>query len=278
MMNPLHFRPARSLRPSLRIRPLAVLAATFSLLWLAASGTVAATQPPKIRTCSVAVVDKDLLTINCPKARLGELLAALHEQTGMESDVSAELAATPISVALEKSTLQVALDMMLARFNYSLDGTPIMVGGRAGGTKVVVLGLREAAAQDKRNSAPMATPPTTAEPSPSRYQEEPPPPPPESAADDAARPGAAEPQTAEAPGFAPGMPAMDPELAAKAREAFFAKLPAAGATLPPGAAQVELPPSRPIQNNTGPGDGRKAMPLPDFTPGPPTQTPPGMSQ
>jgi hypothetical protein len=251
-----------------------MLAATFSLLWLAASGTVAATQPPKIRTCSVAVVDKDLLTINCPKAQLGELLAALHEQTGMESDVSAELAATPISVALEKSTLQVALDMMLARFNYSLDGTPIIVGGRAGGTKVVVLGLREAATQDKRNPAP-DTPPAT---SPSRYQEESPPPPPDSAADDTARPGAAEPQTADAPGFAPGMPAMDPELAAKARDAFFANLPAAGATLPPGAAQVELPPSRTIQNNTGPGDGRKALPLPDFTPGPPTQTPPGMSQ
>ena len=277
MMNPLHFRPVRPPGSPLRIRPLTMLAATFSLLGLATSGTVAATQPPKIRTCSVAVVNKDLLTINCPKARLGELLAALHEQTGMESDVSAELAATPISVALEKSTLQVALDMMLARFNYSLDGTPMIVGGRAGGTKVVVLGLREAAAQDKPNLAPMDTPATTAEPSPSRYPEESPPPP-ETAANDTARPSAAETQTADTPGFAPGMPAMDPELATKAREAFFANLPAAGTTLPPGAAQVELPPSRQIQNNTGPGDGRKALPLPDFTPGPPTQTPPGMSQ
>lgn len=270
-------RPAKRPRSALRIRLLTILAAIFSLLSLATSGTAAATQPPKIRTCSVTVVDKDLLTITCPDGQLGDLLAALHEQTGMESDVSTELAATPISVALEKSTLQAALDMMLARFNYSLDGTPMIVGGRAGGTKVVVFGLREAAAQEKRNPGRMdATPPTT-EPTPSRYQEESPPSP-ETAANDTAPPGAAEPQTADAPGFPRGMSAMDLELAAKAREAFFANLPAAGATLPPGAAQVELPPSPPIQNSTGPGDDRGGLPLPDFTPGPPTQTPPGMSQ
>jgi hypothetical protein len=241
------------------------------------AGNAAADQPPKVRTCGVTVVDKDLLTINCPKARLGELLAALHQRIGMESDVSDELAATPVSVVLETSTLQVALDTMLARYNYSLDGTPMIVDGRAAATRLVVLGPRESATQDNRSPPPMDTPPASAEPAPSRYQEEPPAP-----ADTAdirkPQPAAPEAPAGEAPAYSTGLPAIDAEQAAKAREAFFANLPAPGATLPPAPARVELPPSLPIQNSTGPGDGRRGLPLPDFTPGTPTRTPPGTAQ
>ena len=254
---------------------------TVALLTLA--GAAAAEQPPKVRVCSATVVGKDLLSINCPKARLGDLLAALRERIGMESDVSDELAATPVSVVLEKSTLQVALDTMLARYNYSLDGTPAIIDGRAVATRVVVLGPRETAAQDSRNPPPMDAPPPGAEPAPSRYPEEPP------AQADSADTGKPQPAAADAPApadtpgaaapaYSTGMPAIDSEQAAKAREAFFANLPAPGATLPPAPARVELPPSLPIQNSTGPGDGRRGLPLPDFTPGPPTRTPPGTAQ
>ena len=277
-MKPPNIEPTEPPCPVRQFDLVTMLATSIAAFSLFASDTTAAAQPPKIRTCSVAVVQKDLLTVNCPKGRLGELFAALHAQTGMESDISAELAATPVSVVLEKSTLQVALDLMLAQYNYSLDGSPMIVGGRASGTKVVVLGLRKAAAQDSRNP-PGGVPPAMAEPSPSRHPEESPPPPPDTASSDTARTTVAEPRAAEAPGFSAGMPAtVDPELAAKQREAFFAKLPAAGATLPPGAAQAQLPASQPIQNSTGPGDGRRGLPLPDFTPGPPTRTPPGASQ
>ncbi|MBK8335675.1 MAG: hypothetical protein IPL03_03360 [Sterolibacteriaceae bacterium] len=244
---------------------------------LALAGTAAAEQPPRVRVCSAAVVGKDLLTINCPKARLGDLLAALRERIGMEADVSDELAATPVSVVLEKSTLQVALDTMLARYNYSLDGTPVIIDGRAAATRVVVLGPRETAAQDNRNPPPMDVAPPSAEPAPSRYLEEPPAPA-DTADSRKPQPAAPEAPAGEAPAYSTGMPAIDSERAAKAREAFFANLPAPGATLPPAPARVELPPSLPIQNSTGPGDGRRGLPLPDFTPGPPTRTPPGTAQ
>lgn len=270
-------RPVSQSFRALRTTLLTMLAAGIPVLSLLANGTAAAAQPPKIKACGVALVDKDLLTIDCPKGRLGELLTALHEQTGMESDISAELAATPVSVVLEESTLRVVLEMALARYNYSLDGTPMIVGGRAGATRVVVLGLREAAAQGVGTPSTTDMPPAMAEPTPPPYQEEPPPQT-DTARDDRAQPSPAEPQSANAADSMPAMPAMDPEVAAKAREAFFANLPAPGATLPQGPVQVELPPSRPIQNSTGPGDGRRSLPLPDFTPGPPTRTPPGVIQ
>lgn len=253
------------------------LAAAWAIVVLTLAGNAGAEQPPKVRVCSATVVGNDLLTINCPKARLGDLLAALRERIGMEADVSDELAATPVSVVLEKSTLQVALDTMLARYNYSLDGTPVIIDGRAAATRVVVLGPRETAAQDNRNPPPMDVAPASADPAPSRYPEEPP------AQADSADSGKPQPAAAEtpadaAPAYSTGMPAIDSEQAAKAREAFFANLPAPGATLPPAPAQVELPPSLPIQNSAGPGDGRRGLPLPDFTPGPPTRTPPGTTQ
>lgn len=275
-MNQPTVQPAIPTRPSVRNSMLTMLAAGVCGSWISTFSTFAAAQSPKLRTCSVAVVKTNLLTVNCPKGQLGELLTVLREQIGMASDLSAELAATPVSVVLEEATLQAALDQMLANYNYSLDGIPVIAGGRAGGTKVVVYGLRKAAVQDKRDPPTDAPAPGT-EPTRSRYQEETPPPT-ESPGNDSAQPRPAEPQSAEAPDSSSGMPIMDPEVAAKAREAFFANLPAAGTTLPPGAAQVELPPSRPIQNSTGPGDGRQGLPLPDFTPGPPTQTPPGVSQ
>lgn len=269
------FRTAIQTRPSPGNSMLKMLAASVSVLLIATSGTLAAAQPTKLRPCSVVIVKADLLTIDCPNGRLGELLTAVHEKTGLESDLSAELAASPVSVVLENSTLQAALDQMLANYNYSLDGVPVIAGGRASSAKVVVFGLRKAAAQDKR-SPPMDVPSVT-EPTASRYQEDSPPPS-ETPGNDSAQPSPTEARTTEAPSFSSIMPATDPEVAAKAREAFFANLPAAGATLPPGAAQAELPPSRTIQNSAGPGDGRQGLPLPDFTPGPPTQTPPGVSQ
>lgn len=238
------------------------------------SGKVVADQPAKIRACRVAVVAKDLLTINCPKGRLGELLSALREQIGMESDVSSELAATPVSVAIEKAKLQTALDTILAGYNYSLDGEPRIVNGHATGTKVVVLGLRETDDQEARATPDLTG--KTPEPTPTRIREEPSPPP--ETASSSAPSSPSETPPSETTGFAPGLPAQDPAAAAKAREAFFANLPAPGAALPPAATQVELPPSQPIQNSTGPGDGRAALPLPDFTPGPPSHTPPGGKQ
>lgn len=267
-------RPPGQRHPPLQTRLLTLLATGTVVLALAAGGAAFAAQPAKTRTCRVALVDKDLLNVDCPKGRLGEFLAALHQQTGMEADVSAELAATPVSVVLDKSTLQAVLDVALARYNYSLDGTPMIVGGRAAGTKVVVVGLREASGKDAGAPAAADAPPAMAEPGPPPHPQDSPPPI-EAAAEEPARPGPAEPASADAASAAPGLPAVDPEIAAKAREAFFANLPPPGATLPQGPAQVELPPSRPIHNSTGPGDGRRGLPLPDFTPGPPTRTPPG---
>lgn len=270
-MKPLDVRPQQRHRLTWR------LVASLAALSVLPIGLAAGAQPPKMKSCAVAVVDKDLLDINCPKGRLGELLTALHDLTGMESDISREMAASPVSVVLDKATLQVALDMMLARYNYSLDGTPVLTGGRAAGTKVTVYSLREAADGDRRNSPPMDVAPAPGESTSSRYQQESAPPS-DAGSGDPAQPAFAEPQISEASGSTLGMPAADPEQAAKAREAFFAKLPTSGATLPPGAAQAELPPSRQVQNSTGPGDGRRGLPLPDFTPGAPTRTPPGMSQ
>ncbi len=275
--NPLADRSGWPLRAVTGIDLPVRLVAAFTVLVFALAGNAAAEQPPKVRTCGVTVVDKNLLSINCPRARLGELLAALHERIGMESDLSDELAATPVSVVLEKSTLQVALDTMLSRYNYSLEGTPAIVEGRSAATRVVVLGPRESAAQDNRSSPPMDPPPASAQPAPSRYDEEPPAPA-DTADSRKSQPAAADASAGEAPAYSTGLPAVDAEQAAKAREAFFANLPAPGATLPPAPAQVELPPSRPIQNSTGPGDGRQGLPLPDFTPGPPTRTPPGTTQ
>lgn len=253
-------------------RFLTILATGVSLLALGNSGEVAADQPPRVKACTAAVVDKHLLTINCPKGGLSELLTELGRQTGLESDVSAGIEATPVSVVLERATLQLVLDTLLAGYNYSLDGTPALVGGRANGTKVVVLGLREKAEQDKRFSAD--TPTAATEPAPSRNQEAPSPAP-ETAGNESAHTEPAQPPASEVPGgFAIGPPAVDPEAAARARDAFYANLPAPGATLPPAAAHVELPPSPQIQNSSGPGDGRQGLPLPEFTPGPPTRTPP----
>lgn len=272
-----NLRPQRPARPALRRRLLTLLSASISTFALMASGELAADQPPKIRPCNVAAVVNDLLTVNCPKGRLGELLTALHNRTGMESDVSAELADAPVSVVLDKASLQAALDVILASYNYSLEGAPAIVGGRANGSKVVVLGRRETAADDKNIPTPKDGPTATREPTPPPYQEEAPPAP-ETASNDSTRPNASDPTASEAATLAPGMPTQDPAAVAKAREAFFANLPAPSATLPPAAAQAQLPPSPRIENSTGPGDGRQGLPLPEFTPGAPSRTPPFINQ
>lgn len=234
----------------------------------------AAEQPPKLKACAAAVVDKEFLTVHCPKGKLVELLTSIRDKTGVNFDLPPDLLSTPISVVLDKSPLQLALDAVLAKFNYTLDGTAVLSGGRATGTSVIIYSLRESSSEPTREAKSETPPPARRAPAPEAAAEAPPPAPEPAAA------GQPQPALGGLPpvmtSFPPSVPEVSAEQEARAREAFFANLPKSGATLPQVSMPAQLPPSPSVTNQTGPGDGRRGLPLPEFTPGPETATPPGI--
>jgi len=247
------------------------------VLSIAAGGfavPAAAEQPPKLKSCAAAVIDKEYLAVHCPKGKLVELLTSIRDKTGVNFDLPPDLLSTPISVVLDKSPLQSALDVVLAKFNYTLDGAAVLSGGRAAGTSVIIYSLRESSSEPTRESKSEPAPALRRE-APEAAVEPPPPPPPEPAAVEQSR-QAVSGQPPVMTSFPPSVPEVSAEQEARAREAFFANLPKSGATLPQVSMPAQLPPSPSVTNQTGPGDGRRGLPLPEFTPGPETATPPGI--
>jgi len=253
------------------------------LLWLslvlsiAAGGhavPAAAEQPPKLKSCAAAVIDREYLTVHCPKGKLVELLTSIRDKTGVNFDLPPDLLSTPISVVLDKSPLQSALDIVLAKFNYTLDGAAVLSGGRAAGTSVIIYSLRESSQEPTRESKAEPPPVTRREPPPEAAFESPAPTPEPAAVEQAREAVSTTPPAMTS--FPPAVPEVSAEQEARSREAFFANLPRPGATLPQVSMPAQLPPSPSITNQTGPGDGRRGLPLPEFTPGPETVTPPGI--
>ncbi len=234
----------------------------------------AAEQPPKLKACAAAVVDKEYLAVHCPKGKLVELLTSIRDRTGVNFDLPPDLLSTPISVVLDKSPLQSALDAVLAKFNYTLDGTATLSGGRATGTSVIIYSLRESSSEPTREVKSETPPPARRAPAPEPAAEVPPPAPEPAAAEQPQPALGGQPPVMTS--FPPSVPEVSAEQEARAREAFFANLPKSGATLPQVSMPAQLPPSPSVTNQTGPGDGRRGLPLPEFTPGPETATPPGI--
>lgn len=251
----------------------AKLAMVLALAAVLDGGQARAEQRPPSRLCAVAAADKAHLSVNCPNGRLVDLLAGIRDRTGVAFFVPPNLLTTPISVVLDHASLQSVLDAALAEYDYALDGPTTLVGGRAAGTSVTIFSMREASSDVPHAPSADSTAPAAEHdpPEPSAQSVEATPS--EPSATEERNPGGDGAQTAESPG---AMPEVSSEEEVRVREAFFANLPTPGTSLPMAPSPAELPPAPVVTNETGPGDGRSSLPLPDFTPGAETGAPPGV--